>query len=54
MTVLIVSHGNTLRALVSAIEGLSPDETEALEIATGEVLAFKVSRQARFTRCPLV
>jgi 2,3-bisphosphoglycerate-dependent phosphoglycerate mutase len=52
-TVLVVSHGNTLRALVTALYGLSPDEVEALEIATGEILAFDIAPDARPGRCPV-
>ena len=41
-TVLIAAHGNSLRALVMAIEGLSPDEILAREIATGEPTVYKI------------
>lgn len=45
--VLVVAHGNTLRALVSALEGLTPAATERLEIMTGELRAYAVATNAR-------
>jgi 2,3-bisphosphoglycerate-dependent phosphoglycerate mutase len=36
-TVLVVSHGNTLRMLAQALEGLSDEEATAWEIPTGGV-----------------
>jgi 2,3-bisphosphoglycerate-dependent phosphoglycerate mutase len=41
-TVLVAAHGNSLRALVMAIEGLTPDEILAREIATGEPLIYRI------------
>lgn len=41
-TVLVSAHGNSLRALVMAIEGLAPDEIIAREIATGEPIVYKI------------
>ncbi len=41
-TVLIAAHGNSLRALVMAIEGLTPDEILAREIGTGEPTTYKI------------
>ncbi|WIY52848.1 2,3-bisphosphoglycerate-dependent phosphoglycerate mutase [Devosia sp. YIM 151766] len=41
-TVLIAAHGNSLRALVMAIEGLTPDEILAREIATGEPTLYRI------------
>jgi 2,3-bisphosphoglycerate-dependent phosphoglycerate mutase len=52
--VLVVTHGNTLRALVSALEGLTPTAVEALEIATGELLMYDVAVDAGLTRVPTV
>ena len=42
-TVLVVSHGNTLRALVKYIEYLSENEIMKLEIGTGEVLVYDIT-----------
>ncbi|WP_457605716.1 2,3-bisphosphoglycerate-dependent phosphoglycerate mutase [Nitratifractor sp.] len=39
-TVLVSAHGNSLRALVMAIEGLSPEEVVKLEIPTGEPILY--------------
>ena len=41
-TVLVTAHGNSLRALVMAIEGLTPDEILAREIGTGEPTVYKI------------
>ena len=41
-TALIAAHGNSLRALVMAIEGLSPEEILAREIATGEPTLYRI------------
>jgi 2,3-bisphosphoglycerate-dependent phosphoglycerate mutase len=41
-TVLVAAHGNSLRALVMAIEGLTSDEILAREIATGEPTVYKI------------
>ncbi|MFD1253873.1 2,3-bisphosphoglycerate-dependent phosphoglycerate mutase [Devosia equisanguinis] len=41
-TVLVAAHGNSLRALVMAIEGLTPDEILAREIGTGEPTVYKI------------
>lgn len=39
--VLIVAHGNTLRALVTYLDDLTHDAVAALEIATGEVYQYE-------------
>ena len=39
--VLVVAHRNCLRALVMALEGLSPTEVERLELATGSVRIYE-------------
>ena len=41
-TVLIAAHGNSLRALVMAIEGLTPEQILAREIATGEPTVYRI------------
>jgi 2,3-bisphosphoglycerate-dependent phosphoglycerate mutase len=41
-TVLVAAHGNSLRALVMAIENLSPEEIIAREIATGEPIIYRI------------
>ncbi|NWG87754.1 MAG: 2,3-bisphosphoglycerate-dependent phosphoglycerate mutase [Hydrogenophilaceae bacterium] len=39
---LVVSHGNTLRALIKYLDRLSPVQVEALEVPTGKPLAYEV------------
>ncbi|MET3927682.1 2,3-bisphosphoglycerate-dependent phosphoglycerate mutase [Devosia sp. 2618] len=41
-TVLIAAHGNSLRALVMAIEGLTPDEILKREIGTGQPTIYNI------------
>lgn len=40
---LVVSHGNTLRALIKHLDRLSPAQVEALEVPTGRPLAYAVA-----------
>lgn len=46
-TVLVAAHGNSLRALVMAIEGLTPDEILAREIGTGEPTTYKIGSDGK-------
>ena len=41
--ILVSAHGNSLRALVMHIEGLSPEEILQREIATGQPISFDFS-----------
>lgn len=41
-TVLVAAHGNSLRALVMAIEGLTPAEILKREIATGQPTIYRI------------
>jgi len=41
-TVLVTAHGNSLRALVMAIEGLTPDEILKRELGTGEPIVYRI------------
>jgi 2,3-bisphosphoglycerate-dependent phosphoglycerate mutase len=41
-TVLVAAHGNSLRALVMAIEGLTPEQILEREIATGEPTLYRI------------
>tara|TARA_Y100000766_G_scaffold157871_1_gene135685 strand:+ start:340 stop:948 length:609 start_codon:yes stop_codon:yes gene_type:complete len=43
LDVLIAAHGNSLRALVMELEGISSDEIVKLEIATGDPLTYELS-----------
>lgn len=51
--VLVVAHGNSLRALIMIIEHLSPQAIEAVEIATGEIIVYEVE-QGRLNRTKLI
>jgi 2,3-bisphosphoglycerate-dependent phosphoglycerate mutase len=39
---LVATHGNTIRALVMALEGLSPAAVEDVEVATGDILIYRL------------
>ncbi|KQX38775.1 phosphoglyceromutase [Devosia sp. Root436] len=41
-TVLVAAHGNSLRALVMAIENLTPEQILKREIATGEPTIYRI------------
>ena len=41
--ILVSAHGNSLRALVMHIEGLSPEEILQREIATGQPISYELS-----------
>ena len=45
--VLVSAHGNSLRALVMAIEALSPKEIVRLEIATGVPIVYRLGPDSR-------
>lgn len=46
-TVLVVAHGNSLRALVKHLSGLSDDEVVELNIPTGEPLVYELGDDYR-------
>ena len=46
-TVLIAAHGNSLRALVMAIENLTPEEILKREIATGEPTVYRIGSDGK-------
>lgn len=48
-TVLVVAHGNSLRALVKHLDGISDDEIPSLNIPTGVPLAYDLDDQLRPT-----
>ena len=43
--ILILAHGNSLRALVKYLENMSEGEVENLEIATGEIYIYSLNEQ---------
>ncbi len=48
-TTLIVAHGNSLRALVKELEGISDDDITALEIPTGVPIVYRLDDDLRPT-----
>lgn len=46
-TVLIAAHGNSLRALVKHLDGISDDDIAGLDIPTGVPLVFELDDDAR-------
>ncbi len=41
-TVLVTAHGNSLRALIMALDGLTPDEVVNMELATGVPVIYRL------------
>lgn len=48
--VLIAAHGNSLRALVKHLSGISDSDIAALEIPTGKPIVYELDEQTRATR----
>ncbi|HWA19530.1 MAG TPA: 2,3-bisphosphoglycerate-dependent phosphoglycerate mutase [Devosia sp.] len=46
-TVLVAAHGNSLRALVMAIEKLTPEEILKRELATGEPVIYRITKSGK-------
>ena len=42
-TVLVAAHGNSLRALIMALDGLTPDEIVKLELGTGVPVVYELN-----------
>ncbi len=42
-TTLVVSHGNTLRALMMALDGMSAEAIEAFDVATGSTILYDLA-----------
>jgi 2,3-bisphosphoglycerate-dependent phosphoglycerate mutase len=42
MTVLVAAHGNSLRALVKHLDGMTPEAVVELNLPTGEVLVYEL------------
>ena len=45
--VIVVAHGNSLRALVKYLENISDKNVENLEIATGQVYVYKIDERGK-------
>lgn len=48
-SVLIAAHGNSLRALIKHLEGLSDEEIVKIEIATGDPLVYQLDDRLQVT-----
>jgi len=46
-TVLVAAHGNSLRALVKHLDGLTPEQVVELNLPTGEPLVYELDDQLR-------
>jgi 2,3-bisphosphoglycerate-dependent phosphoglycerate mutase len=46
-TVIVVAHGNSLRALIMAIEGLSPEQILSRELPTGVPIVYSLAADSR-------
>ncbi|MEO1651466.1 MAG: 2,3-bisphosphoglycerate-dependent phosphoglycerate mutase [Pseudomonadota bacterium] len=42
-TVLVAAHGNSLRSIIMELEGLSPEEIVAVEVATGVPMVYRLN-----------
>lgn len=49
-TTFVVSHGNTLRALIMALDGMTADQVADLELATGATHVFALGDDTRVVR----
>ena len=47
LTTLVAAHGNSLRALVKHLDGISDDEIPELNIPTGEPLVYELGDDYR-------
>lgn len=45
-TTLVAAHGNSLRALIMALEGISKEKIPAVELATGEIYIYTLNDNA--------
>jgi 2,3-bisphosphoglycerate-dependent phosphoglycerate mutase len=46
-TVLVTAHGNSLRSIVMAIEGLTPEQILKRELATGEPVVYSIGADGK-------
>lgn len=47
MTVLVVAHGNSLRAMVKHLDGISDQDIAALNIPTGIPLVYRIDQNLK-------
>jgi 2,3-bisphosphoglycerate-dependent phosphoglycerate mutase len=48
---LVAAHGNSLRALIMAMEGLTPDAIIARELATGVPIVYRLNANSTIASC---
>lgn len=48
--VLIVAHGNSLRALIKYLENISNEEIPNLELATGEIYIYQIDKKRKIIK----
>ena len=48
-TTLVAAHGNSLRALIMALEAVSPADITKVELATGEIYVYQLDDTGRIT-----
>ncbi|MBA8840670.1 2,3-bisphosphoglycerate-dependent phosphoglycerate mutase [Ochrobactrum sp. RH2CCR150] len=52
--ILIVAHGNSLRALIMYLEKLTPSQIITLELKTGEIVLYQIDENGNATRLPAI
>jgi 2,3-bisphosphoglycerate-dependent phosphoglycerate mutase len=52
--VIVAAHGNSLRALIMAIEGLSPDEILKRELDTGVPVVYRLNADSTVASCDIL
>jgi 2,3-bisphosphoglycerate-dependent phosphoglycerate mutase len=45
--VLVVAHGNSLRAIIMGLEGLTPEQILEVELPTGEPWLYELDKDLR-------
>ncbi|SBW14219.1 hypothetical protein BR10RB9215_C11045 [Brucella sp. 10RB9215] len=50
--ILIVAHGNSLRALIMYLEKLTPSQIINIELKTGEIVLYQIDENGSATRLP--
>jgi 2,3-bisphosphoglycerate-dependent phosphoglycerate mutase len=45
--VLVTAHGNSLRAMIMQLEGMTGEEIVSLELATGVPIVYKIDEQGK-------
>src|SRR3990167_9278321 len=48
--VLLVAHGNSIRALIKFLDGISDDKIAELEVATGEVYVYEIDQTGKVVK----